>query len=253
METGLTLLAQAHLPLKFWWNAFYTATFLINRVPTLVLNNKSPFEMVFHKTPEYTIMKVFGCSCYPYLRPYNHHKFAFRSQRCIFLGYSSHHKGYVCLHSSERVYISNHVVFDETSFPFEFGVDFSSAHHSCSPSYSHSVNPQITFSLSQSALQLDGSTLQSSQAADLLYSSSFLPSPEPNTQLSPEPNTQSQSTQSTPYHHLSPPPQLVQGHPMITRSKVGIFKPKTTFFTTSLPKPHEPYSISEALADPKWL
>ncbi|MCH87925.1 retrovirus-related Pol polyprotein from transposon TNT 1-94, partial [Trifolium medium] len=31
VETGLTLLAQAHLPLKFWDYAFMTATYLINR------------------------------------------------------------------------------------------------------------------------------------------------------------------------------------------------------------------------------
>ena len=40
---------------------------------------------------------------------------------------------------------------------------------------------------------------------------------------------------------------------MVTRSKSGIFKPKTAFLTTSSSPPHEPYSISEALADPKWL
>ncbi|KAH9744520.1 retrovirus-related pol polyprotein from transposon RE1 [Citrus sinensis] len=245
VETGLTLLAQAHLPLKFWWNAFHTAVYLINRLPTPVLNNKSPFEMLFHKIPDYTVMKVFGCSCYPYLRPYNHHKFAFRSQRCIFLGYSSHHKGYVCLHSSGRIYISNHVVFYETTFPFESGVDFSSADHSSSSLSSHSVKPQVTFTLSQSTFQLDGSALQSSPAADLLSPSSSLSSPELN--------TQSQITPSTPNHHLSPPSQLIQGHPMVTRSKAGIFKPKTTFLTTSSSSPHEPYSISEALADSKWL
>jgi hypothetical protein len=37
----------------------------------------------------------------------------------VFLGYSPHHKGYVCLdRHTNRTIISHHVVFDETSFPF---------------------------------------------------------------------------------------------------------------------------------------
>lgn len=118
VDVGLTLLAQSKSPLHFWWNAFHTAVFLINRLPTPVLNNVSPFFKLFQQHPDYSILRVFGCACYPYLRPYNRHKLEFRSSRCIFIGYSPHHKGYQCLHSSGRVYVSNHVIFDEKSFPY---------------------------------------------------------------------------------------------------------------------------------------
>ena len=74
VETGLTLLAQAVMPLTYWWTAFSSAVYLINRLPTSTLHMVSPFEAVYHKKPNYMQLKVFGCSCYPYLRPYNKHK-----------------------------------------------------------------------------------------------------------------------------------------------------------------------------------
>src|SRR3954469_19050324 len=65
------------------------------------------------------LFKVFGCACWPHLRPYNSRKLEFRSKKCVFLGYSTLHKGYKCLHvPSNRVYISRDVVFDESHFPF---------------------------------------------------------------------------------------------------------------------------------------
>jgi hypothetical protein len=47
------------------------------------------------------------------------HKLAPRSSLCVFLGYSSEHKGYRCLELvSNHILTSRHVVFDESSFPF---------------------------------------------------------------------------------------------------------------------------------------
>ncbi|KAA8538352.1 hypothetical protein F0562_027825 [Nyssa sinensis] len=116
-ETGLAMLAHAHLLLTYWVEAFNTAIFLINKLPTAVLHNQSPFQFLLNKSPDYSCIKVFGCICYPLLRPYNHHKLLFRSKKCIFLGYSSNHKGYRCLDpSTSRVYLSRHVIFDEAQF-----------------------------------------------------------------------------------------------------------------------------------------
>lgn len=113
VEMGLTLLAQASMPMKYWWDAFYTSTYIINRLPTPVLNNLSPWEKAYNLSLDYTFLKVFGCACFPFLRPYQTHKFQLHSTKCVFLGYSEHHKGYKCLSSSGRLYISRSVVFNE--------------------------------------------------------------------------------------------------------------------------------------------
>ena len=119
VEVGLSLLAHASIPLKFWDEAFLAATYLINRTPTKVLNFSTPFETLLHEKPDYSMLRVFGCACWPNLRPYNSHKLSFRSKRCVFWGYSNMHKGFKCLDvSAGRIYISRDVIFDEHVFPF---------------------------------------------------------------------------------------------------------------------------------------
>jgi hypothetical protein len=120
VETALALLAHAHIPIKFWDDAFLTTTYLINRMPTRVIDNTSPLERFFHTPPNYSMLRVFGCACWPHLQPYNKHKLSFRSKECVFLGYSSLHKGYKCFDpDSGRIYISREVIFDENVFPFQ--------------------------------------------------------------------------------------------------------------------------------------
>ncbi|TXG60738.1 hypothetical protein EZV62_012101 [Acer yangbiense] len=58
VETGLTLLAHGGLPLKFWFEAFSTATILIDNLPTPLLGFVSPFEKLFHKKPNYNFFKA---------------------------------------------------------------------------------------------------------------------------------------------------------------------------------------------------
>jgi hypothetical protein len=119
VEVGLSLLAQSSMPLKYWDQAFLTATYLINRTPSKVIGNSTPLEHLYKMQVDYNSLRFFGCACWPNLRPYNSHKLAFRSKQCAFLGYSNLHKGFKCLDThSGRIYISWDVVFDETIFPF---------------------------------------------------------------------------------------------------------------------------------------
>ena len=56
IETALTLLINASLLEKFWDEAISTSTFLINRMTTQILQNKSPYEALFNILPNYKLL-----------------------------------------------------------------------------------------------------------------------------------------------------------------------------------------------------
>ena len=76
-----------------------------------------PYHVLFNKLPDYNFVKTFGCSCFPLLRPYNNHILDYRSHECLFLGYSTSHKGYKCLSPSGKIFNSKDVLFNESKYP----------------------------------------------------------------------------------------------------------------------------------------
>jgi hypothetical protein len=112
------LLFQASLPASYWAEALHTATHLLNHLPSKAVSHSTPYFTLYGTTPTYDHLRVFGCACYPNTSATAPHKLSPRSTRCLFLGYSSDHKGYRCLDlASHRIIISRHVVFDEDVFP----------------------------------------------------------------------------------------------------------------------------------------
>ena len=73
IETVVTLLHQSHLPVSFRVEALATANYLINRMPSHTLSNKSPYQLLYQELPNYTNLRVFGCLAYPWLRPHITH------------------------------------------------------------------------------------------------------------------------------------------------------------------------------------
>jgi len=67
VDIGLTLLARLLYPCIFWGYALTTVVSIINALPTYVLNNHSPYYLLFNKHPDYSFYKIFGCACYPLL------------------------------------------------------------------------------------------------------------------------------------------------------------------------------------------
>jgi hypothetical protein len=97
----------------------FTLPHLLNRLPSKTIQATCPHLALFGCAPSYEHLRVFGCACYPNTVATAPHKLAPRSTWCVFLGYSFDHKGYRCIDlSTNRLFISGHVVFDEYNFPF---------------------------------------------------------------------------------------------------------------------------------------
>ena len=118
-ELGLTMMFHAKIPTRFWLECFSTAVFLLNRLLSPTLGMDSPFYRLNGKHPDYGTIRILGSRCFPYLGDYRQHKLEPKSLPCVFLGYSSKHKGYKCLYPpTDCIYISRHVVFDESILPY---------------------------------------------------------------------------------------------------------------------------------------
>ncbi|GJT30563.1 ribonuclease H-like domain-containing protein [Tanacetum coccineum] len=112
-----SLLFQARLPPEYWVEALLIAAYLLNILPSISINNGTPYTKLFNKPTSYTHLRTFGCLCYPYTFP--PHKLAPRTTPSIFLGYPYNHHGYRCLYlNTNKIIISRHVTFDEIVFPF---------------------------------------------------------------------------------------------------------------------------------------
>lgn len=112
-----THLFQAHLPPTFLVEALHMATYLLNLLHSTAINNEIPYTRLFHKQPDYSRLRIFGCLCYSHL--HSPHKLALRATPCIFLGFPAYPNGYRCLDlETNKLILSRHVTFDETQFPY---------------------------------------------------------------------------------------------------------------------------------------
>lgn len=182
------------------------------------------------------------------------------------MGYSSNHKGYKCFDPyTNRTYISRHVIFNETSFPF-------SKTHSIVPTDLTALSltdvparpPVLHTSLLTPIQQETHLTIDSSPhntSSDPCNSPSIAHTPVLNTTDSTNTNKLS-STSLTNSHSSSSLAQqqdcssspgstqrsktIINQHHMITRAKSSIFKPKLYLTYT------EPKSVAQAVQDTNW-
>lgn len=121
LELCTALLFQSHLSTSYWGECLLTATFLINKHPTRLLNYKIPSEIIFRKPPDYSFLRCFGCLCYAYTLSQNRGKLDPREVACAFIVYSFGKKGYKLFSISTRhIFVSRDVVFHEFVYCFAY-------------------------------------------------------------------------------------------------------------------------------------
>ncbi|GKV26674.1 hypothetical protein SLEP1_g35932 [Rubroshorea leprosula] len=130
LDSVRALLISSSCPERFWCEAALTIAYLINRIPSSVLNNQSPYEHLHGILPAYNLLKVFGCACFVLLPPHEHNKLEPTARLCCFLGFEITQKGYRCWDPvSQKLQVSRCVVFSEhTMFSSLSNFKVSSSH-----------------------------------------------------------------------------------------------------------------------------
>ena len=120
MEVARSMMFQTNVPKRFWSDAVISACYLINRIPTRVLEDQSPFEVLNKVKPSLSHLRVFGSLCYVLIPGDMRNKLEPKSTKAMFVGYSTTQRGYKCFDpQTRRLLVSRDVKFIETKGYYE--------------------------------------------------------------------------------------------------------------------------------------
>ncbi|KAL4367990.1 hypothetical protein GQ457_05G026520 [Hibiscus cannabinus] len=114
MEMARCMLMEKNLPKKFWAEAVRTIIYMLNRLLTKAVQDKTPVEAWFGRKPSAKHLRVFGSISYGHIPAQKRSKLDAKVDRGIFLGYDSQPKGYRIFNlDTEKIMISRDVEFNE--------------------------------------------------------------------------------------------------------------------------------------------
>ncbi|XP_016568825.1 uncharacterized protein LOC107867203 isoform X1 [Capsicum annuum] len=119
LEVARALKFQSRIPVRFWGECVRTVVYLINKLPSSFLNDKTLYEMLFGRPTKNDHLRVFGCLCYANVLPKGD-KFQERATRVVMIEYCESQKGYRLYEpSTGLLFVSRDVTFKELIFPFK--------------------------------------------------------------------------------------------------------------------------------------
>ncbi|GJR08976.1 zinc finger, CCHC-type containing protein [Tanacetum coccineum] len=86
LSTTRSMMKAMKLPLTFWAEAVKHAIYILNRVPTRALVDKTPYEALYKRKPNLENLRIFGCTAYAKITIPHLKKLDDRSIPMIYLG-----------------------------------------------------------------------------------------------------------------------------------------------------------------------
>ena len=113
-ERARSMRTHAGLPKMLWAKAVNTATYLINRGPSIPLDGKIPEEVWSGKEVNLSHLRVFGCISYVHIDSSERSKLDAKSNKCVFVGYGGDEFGYRFWdYENRKIIRSRDVIFNE--------------------------------------------------------------------------------------------------------------------------------------------
>ncbi|CAM8959850.1 unnamed protein product [Rhodiola kirilowii] len=109
-----SMLARGGINKSFWPEAVNWSIHILNRSPTVAVQNITPQEAWNGGKPDVEYFKIFGCIAFAHIPDQKRKKLDDKGEKCIFLGVSEQSKAYKLYNPvTKKIVISRDVIFDE--------------------------------------------------------------------------------------------------------------------------------------------